>query len=243
VEGVSSAPPIGNAGELARLAALLADRTRAVFCLALLDGRAWTAGELAGHAAVAPSTATEHLNRLIAGGLLTERRQGRHRYVQLADARVAEMLESLTAHLDPAPGPARSLRAATATAALARARTCYDHLAGRLGVEITDALTRAGHLRQSTGFALTDSGLDWLATTLEADPAALRDTRRPPARACLDWTERRTHLAGTAGALICRYLLDREWIARIGSSRAVRVTPAGEHALDKLFGIDPAVIT
>jgi DNA-binding transcriptional ArsR family regulator len=239
---VTSAPPAEDALELTRLAALLADRTRAVFCLALLDGRAWTAGELAGHAAVAPSTATEHLNRLIAGGLLTERRQGRHRYVQLAGPRVAELLESLTAHLDPAPRPVRSLRAAAASAALARGRTCYDHLAGRLGVEITDAMTRAGHLRQDAGFAFTDAGLGWLATALEVDPAALRDTRRPLARACLDWTERRTHLAGVAGTLICQRLMDRRWIARIGSGRAVRVTRSGERALHELFGIDPAAI-
>jgi len=235
---IASLPGSGGS-QLARLARLLADDTRAAFCLALLDGRAWTAGELARHAGVAPPTATGHLNRLIAGGLLVERRQGRHRYVQLADADVAELLERLTAHLEPAPRPVRSLRAATAQAALAQARICYDHLAGRLGVELTDAMTRAGLLQTVTGFALTDAGLAWLAATLAVDPATLRRTRRPLARACLDWTERRCHLAGTAGARLCRHLLDQRWIVRVGTGRAVRVTPAGEAALHDLLSVDP----
>jgi DNA-binding transcriptional ArsR family regulator len=228
--------------ELARLAGLLADGTRAAFCLALLDGRAWTAGELAGHAGVAPSTATGHLNRLIDGGLLAERRQGRHRYVQLAGPHVAELLEDLTAHLDPAPTPVRSLRAATASAALARGRTCYDHLAGRLGVAVTDAMTRTGLLQQSNGFALTDDGIAWLTTALGIEPAALRPTRRQLVRGCLDWTERRPHLAGAAGARICERFLERGWITRIGSGRAVRVSRSGESALRDLLGIDAAAL-
>jgi len=231
-----------GAAELARVAALLADHTRAMFCLALLDGRAWTAGELARHGRVAPSTATEHLNRLISGGLLTEQRQGRHRYVQLAGPHVAELLEDLTAHLGPASAPVRSLRDATASAALARARTCYDHLAGRLGVALTDAMTRTGLLQQATGFALTDAGMVWLTTVLGVDQAGLRSSRRPLARACLDWTERRPHLAGTAGARICQRLLEQRWVVRIGSGRALRVTPAGVAALWDLLDIDPATL-
>ncbi len=148
---------------LARLAGLLADRTRAAFCLALLDGRAWTAGELAAYARVAPSSASEHLTRLTEGGLLVERRQGRHRYVQLASPRVAELLEVLTAHLDPPAAPPRGLRAVNASAALARGRTCYDHLAGRLGVALTDAMTERGLLDQDGGFALTGTGRTWFA--------------------------------------------------------------------------------
>src|SRR6266508_3730069 len=129
-----------SSAQLAGFAGLLADDTRAAFCLALLDGRAWTAGELARHASVARSTATEHLNRLIAGGLLTEERQGRHRYVRLAGPEVATLIEDLSAFLTPAPTPPRTLRAASASAAMARARTCYDHFAGRLGVALTDAM-------------------------------------------------------------------------------------------------------
>jgi DNA-binding transcriptional ArsR family regulator len=236
------AVPIRGAAELARLAGLLADDTRASLCLALLDGRAWTAGELARLAHVAPSTASEHLDRLVAGGLLAERRQGRHRYLELAGPHVAELLEDLTARLDPVPVPARSLREASASAAQARARTCYDHLAGRLGVALTDAMTRTGLLRQADGFALTGEGIAWLTTALGVEEATLRTTRRPLARGCLDWTERRPHLAGTAGAQICQRLLDRRWIVRIGTGRAVRVTPAGEAALRDLLDIDSATL-
>ena len=123
--------------ELARLAGLLADPTRATFCLALLDGRAWTAGELARHAGVAASTATEHLHRLTGAGLLVEQREGRHRYVRVADAATAQLIEDLASRAGAPAAPVRSLRAATVSAALANGRTCYDHLAGRLGVEVT----------------------------------------------------------------------------------------------------------
>ncbi|WP_279581839.1 ArsR/SmtB family transcription factor [Fodinicola feengrottensis] len=139
---------------MAGLAGLLADRTRAAFCLALLDGRAWTATELAKHAKVAPSTTSEHLDRLIGGGLLVERRQGRHRYVQLAGSPAAELVETLASYVGPVPEPTGTLKAVTARAALARGRTCYyDHLAGRLGVAIADGMTSAGLLDQSAGFS------------------------------------------------------------------------------------------
>jgi DNA-binding transcriptional ArsR family regulator len=229
--------PLPSSG-LAHVARLLGDDTRAAFCLALLDGRPWSAGELARHAGVAAPTATGHLNRLIAAGLLTERRQGRYRYVELAGPHVAQVIEDLTGLAGPPAGPVRSLRAATAMAALARGRTCYDHLAGRLGVAITDAMTHGGLIQQRTGFALTDAGVDWLTGTLGVEPAALGRSRRPLARECLDWTERRPHLAGTAGAQVCRRLLDRHWIVRTGSSRAVRVTDAGAAALRDLLDLD-----
>src|SRR5215207_37860 len=223
--------------ELAALAGLLADRTRAEFCLALLDGRAWTASELARHAGVAPSTASEHLTRLIAGGLLAEERQGRHRYVRLADPQVASLLESLTAHIGPAPMRIGSLRAVTASEALARGRTCYDHLAGRLGVAVTDAMTAAGLLDQDTGFALTDAGVEWLTGPVGVDPERLRSRSRPLARACLDWTERRPHLAGLAGAQLCARFRENGWLRSVGGGRAVRTTPAGDAALRALLGL------
>ncbi len=228
--------------ELAGLAALLADRTRADMCLALVDGRAWTAGELAKYAGVAASTATEHLNRLLEGGLLVERRQGRHRYVQLAGPHVAELLESMVTHLDPPRPAVTNLRTATVAAALARGRTCYDHLAGRVGVAITDAMTAKSLVDQNGGFALTEAGLAWLTGPLGVEPAALRATRRPLARPCLDWTERRTHLGGAAGAQLCRRLHDLNWITRVGTGRAIRVTPEGESALHTLLDLDPAAL-
>jgi DNA-binding transcriptional ArsR family regulator len=222
---------------LARLAGLLADRTRAAFCLALLDGRAWTAGELARHAGVAASTATEHISALVNGGLLVDERQGRHRYVRLASPRVAQLLEELTGHAGPAPEPPRSLRAASASAAMARGRTCYDHLAGRLGVALTDGMTRTGLLDQSAGFALTAEGARWLTDTVGRDLSTLGSPRRPLVRPCLDWTERRLHLAGAAGAALCQHFMDRGWVVRIGSQRAVRVTPTGATALHELLGV------
>ena len=223
-----------RAAGLARFAALVADETRAVCLLALLDGRAWTAGELARHAGVAASTLSEHLSRLVAGGLLTEERQGRHRYVRLADARIAQLVEDLAARVAPGARP-RTLRQAGAGSAMARGRTCYDHLAGRLGIAVTDALTGRGLLRQDTGFALTDAGLRWFGT---AGIGLDRRGRRPLARACLDWTERRPHLAGVAGAALCRHALDTGWCVRIGTERAVKVTAAGERALSELLGIE-----
>lgn len=201
------------------LAALLADKTRAAFCAALLDGRAWTATELATHARVAPSTASEHLTRLIEGGLLVEHRQGRHRYVSLAGPHVAELLETMTAFAGPDPRPS-GLRATSASEAMARGRTCYDHLAGKLGIALKSGLLELGVV---TGeLAVTELGLVWLKE-LGFEPS-----KRQVSRACLDWTERVPHLAGAAGAHLCEVFFERGWIRRIGTSRAVVLTPAGE---------------
>ncbi|SHI29956.1 DNA-binding transcriptional regulator, ArsR family [Streptomyces sp. 3214.6] len=189
-----------RATRLARLAGLIADETRAACLLALLDGRAWTASELARHAGVAASTLSEHLGKLVAGGLLVEERQGRHRYVRLADARAAQLVEDLAAQV--APGDVvrpRGLRESSAGSAMARGRTCYDHLAGRLGIAVTDALTARGLLRQDTGFALTDEGSAGSTRPVSPStagaagrspgpastgPSAAPTWRAPPARPC-----------------------------------------------------------
>ncbi|MEU8921197.1 winged helix-turn-helix domain-containing protein [Kitasatospora sp. NPDC048545] len=228
---------------ISALAALLADPTRAAFCSALLDGRAWTSGELARHARVAPSTASEHLSRLIAGGLLAEERQGRHRYVRLATPAVATLIEDLTSFAEGAGGngsPApRTLGEATRLSAEARARTCYDHLAGRLGVAVADALLTRGLVADESGLAVTERGRDWLAAqAIELPPRAGRRGGRPVVRGCLDWTERRSHLGGALGAALCRTALDRAWVERIGSGRALRVTPDGSRALRDLLGVE-----
>ena len=216
-----------GAAELARLAGALADRTRASFCLALLDGRAWTAGELAQLGGVARSTASEHLDRLLADGLIVEQRQGRHRYVRLADHEAADLVEQLSARApQPVPHPT-SLQAATSHAALARGRTCYDHLAGALGVGVTDAMIECGLLDD---WAVTAKGRAWLSE-LGVDVEPVRAARRPFVRSCLDWTERRPHLAGAVGAALCRRCFDAKWVERIGSGRAVRLTASGRHAL------------
>ncbi|GAA3155006.1 winged helix-turn-helix domain-containing protein [Planomonospora alba] len=220
--------------DLASVARPLADRTRASFCMALLDGRAWTATELARHAGVAASTATEHLNALVGGNLLAEERQGRHRYVRLAGPHVAELIEGLAAVAPAGAPPPRSLSAAGRRRALAHARTCYDHLAGAVAVAITDTMTERGLLDWGRGLRLTGDGEAWLGRLGVAVPAG---TRRPLVRSCLDWTERRPHLAGAVGAALCRHALDSGWIARVGTTRAVAVTAAGRDALREQLGL------
>ncbi|QDY77109.1 ArsR/SmtB family transcription factor [Streptomyces qinzhouensis] len=223
--------------DLAAVAALLADPTRAAICLALLDGRSWSAGELARHTGVAPSTATGHLHLLVAAGLLAEQRQGRHRYVALAGPDVADVVETLAALAPQSPRPTpRSLRSARTSRALARGRTCYDHLAGELGIGITDALARRGLLDDRGGLALTPDGRAFL-TGLGID---LPVTRRPAVRSCLDLTERRPHLAGAVGAALCRHAFDEGWITRIDSTRAVAVTEVGAREFRRHLGLETA---
>ncbi|MET8233816.1 winged helix-turn-helix domain-containing protein [Micromonospora sp. NPDC005298] len=226
---------------LAELAALLADGTRAAICLALLDGRAWTAGELARRAGVAPSTASDHLTRLVRGGLLVEERQGRHRYLRLAGPAVAQLIESLAGYAPAPPAPTGSLRATTAGAALAYARTCYDHLAGRLGVLVYDALLADGRLDRASGLTLTPAGWAW-AAALGVPVEVLRTGRRPVVRDCLDWTERRPHLAGALGAALCRRFTELGWTSR-GTGRAVRVTSSGLTALADTLAVAEHTLT
>ena len=225
---------------LAQIAGLLADQTRAAFCMAMLDGRAWTVGELARQAGVAPSTASEHLTRLIAGGLMAEERQGRHRYVRLANPIAAGLIEDLASYAPSTPTMTppmpNNLRASVRMSAEARARTCYDHLAGHLGVAITDAILDRGLVTDDMGLTVTDAGVAWLAN-LGIDLTSLSRSR-PMVRGCLDWTERRTHLAGAVGAALCRQALDQRWVERIGSGRALKVTAGGQRTLRELLGID-----
>jgi DNA-binding transcriptional ArsR family regulator len=248
-----------NAESVARLAGLLADRTRMALLLALLDGRAWTLGELARQAGVGASTASEQLTRLVTAGLLVEERQGRHRYLRLADRQVARMIEDLAGHAtdraagEPPPGEpvtgrsapggpavASSLRTVRASADLARGRTCYDHLAGRLGVSVTDALADRGLIRLTDGVSLTSTGATWLSE-LQVDVDRLRAARRPLIRTCLDWTERRPHLAGSIGAALRETFLARAWIEPGRSPRVMVVTDRGRRELPRLLGLDAAV--
>lgn len=217
---------------LARFASLFADPSRATFCTALLDGRAWTPGELAQHAGIAPSTASAHVTLLVNGGVLAEARQGRHRYVRIANPEIAALLEDMATHAPP-DTPPRTLRESTRRKAITRARTCYDHLAGRLGVAITDALIGKGFVTDDAGFAFTPSGLAWLQGT----GIEITKGKRTFARVCLDWTERRPHLSGAAGAALCQHAFAHQWIERIGTDRAIRVTESGDHALATLLGL------
>lgn len=228
--------PMRSGEAMARLARLLADDTRATFCLALLDGRAWTVTELARHAGVAASTASEHTSRLIAGGLLAEERQGRHRYVRIATPDVANLIETITAAAGHQQPVVSSLAGATRRTALTRARTCYDHLAGRLGVAISDAMTDRELVSWEHGLAVTPAGEAWLDTIgLRAEHRP--PTRRPVLRSCLDWTERRPHLGGSVAAALCRHAFDASWIGRVGGGRAVTLTDAGRGAFERHLGI------
>ncbi len=219
---------------VSRFAGLLADTSRAAICIALLDGQAWTASELATCAGISRPTVTEHLNQLVDAGVLAEVRQGRHRYLRLASAEMAELIEHV-ANVAGRPAAARSLRTVRATEDLAWARTCYDHLAGALGVRLFDAMVASGLLCDAGGLTVTAAGRSWFATL--AGPEALRSKSRPLVLACLDWTERRTHLAGALGATLYQQLVTRRWVLPRPGSRSVRLTPDGEIALGELMGV------
>ena len=225
----------------------MADRARAAMLIALLDGRPLAAGELARAAGVGAATASAHLARLLDGGLVTVLRQGRHRYYELAEPRVAAAIEALS-HLGPAL-PVRSLRQSRQAAALAEARTCYDHLAGRAGVALLDSLLARGLLIPAADAAggsaadgtelpeyeVTGAGETSLAA-FGVDTGNLRRQRRRFAGACLDWTQRRPHLNGALGAAITARLLELAWLEPGPHRRSVQVTPAGRDGLTSTFG-------
>jgi DNA-binding transcriptional ArsR family regulator len=216
--------------DLSAAARLIGEPARAAMLNALLAGQALAAGELARAAGVAPGTASEHLARLLAGGMVEVVVAGRHRYYRLASPDVARALEAL-ALISPTM-PITSLRRSRADAALAAARTCYDHIAGRLGVALHDALVERAALEPGgDGYLLTPAG-ETLLTGLGMDVAGARVRRRNFARPCIDFTERRSHLAGALGAAICHWMLDTGWVVRRASGqRSLRITDAGLRGL------------
>jgi DNA-binding transcriptional ArsR family regulator len=224
----------------AQVAALAGDPARAAMLHALMDGRALTASELARVAGIAPQTASGHLARMTAIGLLLPERQGRHRYHRLASPMVARMMESImqvAADLEPK----RTVTIGPRDKALRAARTCYDHLAGKLGVALTDALVGRGYVELETDAGLvTKPGLAFLARmgiaaeTLAARPA--KRSARVLCRPCLDWSERRPHLAGALGAALCAHCFDKGWVRRIEGTRAVAITPGGQRVFREQFG-------
>lgn len=219
---------------LAEVAAAIGDTARANILAALMDGRALTAGELAWHARVSAPTTSGHLTRLRQAGLVTEERQGRHRYHRLAGPEVAHALEALMAVA--ASGPPRHRPAGPRDEALRAARTCYDHLAGRLGVGLADALQARGHVVVADGAgSLTETGGRFLSDTLGVDLTGR--SARPLCRACLDWSERRPHLAGRLGAALCARCFELGWIEPVRDSRAVAVTEAGKRGFAEVFGL------
>lgn len=248
-DGVTSA-----AGEIPieAPALLIGDRTRARILLALSDGRALPVSVLAAECGLAMSTISGHLAKLVDGGLLTVRRQGRHRYYSLASAEVAEAVEAL-ARLAPPPR-IRSLRSGTRAHALRMARSCYGHLAGRLGIELMDSLIRQGMLVGGDGrhhpdsakldrlsapgrdvsYSLTDAG--WQAL---AELGVDRDKIGQPAvRYCVDWTEQRHHVAGALGTAVLHRLLELGWLKRAAIGRALQVQASGREGLRHWLAID-----
>lgn len=223
---------------VSRIAAAIAEPARTRMLYALLDGRARTSTELAIVGEVSPSTASVHLARLRERRLLKVHAQGKHRYYSLADAQVAAALEALSviAGQPPdafEPNTPHRLRAA---------RTCYDHMAGALAVALHDRLFALRWLKrgcdENDGYELTTSGVEALVN-LGVDVEAARRARRRFACACLDWSERRPHLAGAIGAELLGVALKRKWITRDLDSRALGVTPAGKRELRARFGVEP----
>jgi DNA-binding transcriptional ArsR family regulator len=214
-------------------AALIGDRTRATFLTALCDGRALPASELAQRAGVSAPTASVQLAKLVEGGLLEAERNGRHRYYRLADPNIATAIESL-AVIAPRRR-ANSLRQARVGSELQAARTCYDHLAGALGVALFEALQRQRLL--TAGLEVMSGGAKRFGE-LGIDIGELAKRRRPLAKRCLDWTERRHHLAGSLGAALAVRCFELGWIERLPSSRAVRVTEKGRRGMARDLAVD-----
>jgi DNA-binding transcriptional ArsR family regulator len=225
--------------DVSAAARVLADRSRAAILQALLDETSLSGTELARRAGVGPPTASAHLARLVRAGLVVVARQeGRTRCFALRNPdRVAEAFETL-ARLAPDSPPPLTDGARRIAAELRRARTCYDHLAGQLGVTVADALVARGLLgRASRDFRPTARGRTWLAGNAGIDVDDLARQRRPIARACLDWSERRPHMAGALGKAVAEWFFRERWIVRARESRAVRVTDSGARALREILGL------
>lgn len=220
--------------DTAAAAGLIANRARCAMLDALFDGGERTAGALAKLARIAPSTASGHLRLLADGGLVVLEHRGRQQFVRLASPQVAHALEALSTIAPTVPS--QTLRASDRARALRHARTCYDHLAGALGVALTDALCEAGILAGGD-LALTDHGIARMQQ-FGIDVAALQAATRPVTRSCLDWSEKRPHLAGALGAALCEHLIERDWITRMAEPRIVRLTRAGAAGLAETFGLD-----
>jgi DNA-binding transcriptional ArsR family regulator len=222
--------------DLARVAGLIGDAHRASFLLALIGGDELSAGELAGRSGASSSLASGHLAKLLAGGLVVAERRGRRRYYRLAGPEVARAVEGLLA-IAP-PRAAGNLRESTRGEAIRRARTCYDHLAGRLGVALTDALGRERVLSASDhGWSLTRPGRLRLER-FGIDVEGLEGLPRTLIRPCLDWSERRPHLAGALGAALADRVLELGWVERLPATRAVLVTPEGAREMRREFAVE-----
>ncbi|AYF74292.1 ArsR family transcriptional regulator [Nocardia yunnanensis] len=228
--------------DISGAARLLADPARARMLTVLTDGRAQPAGELARAAGVTAATASEHLGKLAEQGWLAVERVGRHRYYRISLPEVVQVIEAM-AVISPIE-PVKSLRGSRTHRDLRLARTCYDHLAGAVGVALFDGLCDASLLDIVDGHWTAAERAHPLLDELAIAPTDLhRFGRRPPARTCLDWSERRYHLAGGLGALLLTRMLDAGWCAHAATPRAITVTTSGWAALHRTLGIDRETVT
>jgi len=224
---------IGMEPDISSVAALISEPARGRILLALLDGRSLPSTELAKRAGITRQTASSHLAKLTEGGLLQVIPQGRHRYYRIANARVAELLESIARF-----APRRETCPPEPKSLIEIARTCYNHLAGSLGVRITEAIVGQGLLREvGRDYQLTKKGAQWFSD-LGIDINGLRESGRVFARQCLDWSERRNHLAGALGSALAQHLFEVGWIEHVRESRAVRITELGRRELKRLLGVE-----
>lgn len=229
----------------AEIGSLIGDPARASMLVALMDGRSLTATELSAVAGVTPQTASSHLGQLVAAGLLAMERQGRHRYHRLATPAIAQMMEGMmTVASGSAGSAAHAVRTGPRDAAMRLARTCYDHLAGRVAVAIADAMIGRGQVDFSAdGGELTPKGeafLDEVGIDLSR-VSARRRGQRVFCRPCLDWSERRVHIAGHVGAALLAHMTAQNWVRMAVGSRAVTITPAGRSQLDAVFNLGTSV--
>lgn len=221
---------------ITQVASLIGDPSRAAMLMNLLGGKALPASELARAAHVTPQTASSHLAKMLEVGLVVHESFGRHRYYRLASAEVGHALEALNA-IAPRK-PIRSLRESEQSKALHFARTCYDHIAGEVGVALTDRMLELAVIEEGTerNFAATSDGTKWFRD-FGIDLGSIRQGRRHFARQCLDWSERRHHIAGALGAALTNRLFDLQWLSRVPGGRAVLVTDKGVKGLREEFGL------
>jgi DNA-binding transcriptional ArsR family regulator len=220
--------------DIAQIGGLIGDPARANMLTALMSGKALTAAELAHEAGVTPQTASTHLARLVEGGMICQRKQGRHRYYTLSDADVGKVLEGLMGlaarrgHLRTRTGPRDP--------ALRKARICYDHLAGDFGVRMFDSLMNRGLLIQETRERIVPSAAgEAFFREIGIEPDRPRKSRRPLCRACLDWSARKNHLAGSLGAELLVRFFDLGWAKRVADSRVIAFSPEGERQFNLTF--------
>ena len=217
------------------IAGLIGEPVRAKMLWNLLDGRAYTASELALAADISGTSASNHLTKLLAADLLKVEKQGRHRYFSFSRPDIAYVVESLASLSGPS---SKKMERETVLPGIKYCRSCYDHVAGFVGVKIAEGLERKKAIRKSASlYLVTNSGWKLLAD-LGIDKNEMMANRRPLTRQCLDWSERKPHLAGQLGARLLNSMLDRDWLKRMKFSRELIITTKGRSEIKKMFGVD-----